>query len=130
LFSLETLCALSFFTSRLFLARALGLEDWLLQVPLKTWSTALRPLRLGSDSKALEECCTHCTDGYMNSSPNSDPRQIYHTQIMSQQAQALDALQKVAKLEECIDSSQANGKYNAQVEPVSQNEVCRHVFAQ
>lgn len=113
-----------------FLTRAFGLEDWLLRVPLKPGvpaCDALRPLRFGSDSIALEECCT---DGYMNSSPNSDPRQIYHTQIMSQQAQALDALQKVAKLEECIDSGQANGKYNAQVEPVSQNEVCVHVFAE
>jgi hypothetical protein len=43
---------------------------------------------------------------------------------MSQQAQALDALQKVAKLEECIDSNQANGRSNGQAEPAHQNEVC------
>jgi hypothetical protein len=43
---------------------------------------------------------------------------------MNQQAQALDALQKVANLEEGIDSNQANGKSNGQVVPVSHNEVC------
>ena len=46
---------------------------------------------------------------------------------MNQQAQALDALQKVAKLEEGIDSNQANGNSNGQVVPVSHNEVCTAV---
>jgi hypothetical protein len=54
----------------------------------------------------------------MTSSTNS-----YHTQIMNQQAQALDALQKVVKLEEGIDSNQTNGKSNGQVVPVNENEV-------
>jgi hypothetical protein len=57
--------------------------------------------------------------GYkMASSTNS-----YHTQIMNQQAQALDALQKVVKLEEGIDSHQPNGRSNGQVVPANQNEV-------
>lgn len=62
----------------------------------------------------------------MGSLTNSE-RQTYHTQIMNQQAQALDALQKVAKLEEGIDSNQANGNSNGQVVPVSHNEVCTTV---
>jgi hypothetical protein len=63
----------------------------------------------------------------MTSSRNSDPyaQQTYHTQIMNQQeAQALDALQKVVNLEEGIDSNQANGNSNGQAVPVNQNEVC------
>jgi hypothetical protein len=60
----------------------------------------------------------------MNDAPNSDQRQAYHTQIMNQQAQALDALQKVSNLEEGMKPDQANGKFNGQVQPVNQSEVC------
>lgn len=60
----------------------------------------------------------------MNDAPNSDQRQAYHTQIMNQQAQALDALQKVSNLEEGMKPDQANGKFNGRVQPVNQSEVC------
>lgn len=43
---------------------------------------------------------------------------------MDQQAQALDALQQVATLEQGIDSTQANSKSNGQAVPVNQSEVC------
>jgi len=43
---------------------------------------------------------------------------------MNQQAQALDALQKVSNLEEGMKPDQANGKFNGQVQPVNQSEVC------
>jgi phosphoglycerate-specific signal transduction histidine kinase len=40
---------------------------------------------------------------------NSSTRQVYGAQMMAQQAQALDALQKIAQLKQGMDPSHPNG---------------------
>jgi len=46
---------------------------------------------------------------------------------MDQQAQAWDALEKVVRLEEGIDSTQTNGKSNGEAVPANHNEVCNSI---
>lgn len=60
----------------------------------------------------------------MQNNPGS--RQVYSSQIMAQQARALDTLQKVSQLEQAMDSNQANGNSegSASGRVESQTEVC------
>jgi hypothetical protein len=41
---------------------------------------------------------------------NSGTRRVYNVQMMAQQAQALDALQKVSQLEKAMEPDHPNGK--------------------
>jgi hypothetical protein len=57
---------------------------------------------------------------------NSGTRQVYGAQMMAQQAQALDALQKVAQLEQSMDPHRPNGNSEGSMPDlvVGQTEVC------
>jgi hypothetical protein len=57
---------------------------------------------------------------------NSSTRQVYGAQVMAQQAQALDALQKVAQLEQSMAPHRPNGNSEGSMPDlvVSQTEVC------
>lgn len=57
---------------------------------------------------------------------NSSTRQVYGAQMMAQQAQALDAIQKIAQLKQGMDPHQPNGKPEGSMPDlvVGQTEVC------
>jgi phosphoglycerate-specific signal transduction histidine kinase len=57
---------------------------------------------------------------------NSSTRQVYGTQMMAQQAQALDTLQKIAQLKQGMDPSHPNGNSEGSMPDlvVGQTEVC------
>jgi hypothetical protein len=57
---------------------------------------------------------------------NSSTRQVYGAQMMAQQAQALDAIQKIAQLKQGMDPQQPNGNSEGSMPDlvVGQTEVC------
>jgi hypothetical protein len=57
---------------------------------------------------------------------NSSTRQVYGAQMMAQQAQALDALQKIAQLKQGMEPHQPNGNSEGSMPDlvVGQTEVC------
>jgi phosphoglycerate-specific signal transduction histidine kinase len=57
---------------------------------------------------------------------NSSTRQVYGAQMMAQQAQALDALQKIAQLKQGMEPAHPNGNSEGSMPDlvVGQTEVC------
>lgn len=58
---------------------------------------------------------------------NSGTRRVYNVQMMAQQAQALDALQKVEQLEKAMEPDHPNGKSENPMPDltVGHTEVCK-----
>ena len=57
---------------------------------------------------------------------NSGTRRVYNVQMMAQQAQAMDALQKVAQLEKAMEPDHPNGTSENPMPVVGHTEVCNN----